>query len=194
MGFTKGSEEGGAVTFMKIKGMKKEDAKHFFEVGGEEIDGDKFSGKLIGALASSYEFEGNQKQTMKLTFVDGSREKYQLDISYNSLSRNLVNSILGYIDTNKGKELNMELSLYIDKNGYKSLGLLINGERAKWLYSMEQQKALIEKITNKKGEYVSTDYSAWDDTLKAGLEYINKYVGGTKQEQEDDAFGVDLPF
>jgi hypothetical protein len=190
MGFTKGSDTQGNVTFMKIKGMKKEYTKHYFEVGGEEIEGDKFSGTLIGALASSYEFEGQQKQTMKLTFIDNEREKYQLDIGYNSISRNFINSILGYIDTNKGKELNMELSLYIDKNGYKSLGLLINGERAKWLYSMEEQKALIDKITNKKGEFISTDYSAWDDKLKAGLENINKYVGGNKEEIKEKE-GVD---
>jgi hypothetical protein len=38
------------------------------------------------------------RQTIKMLFVDSSSEYYQLDISYNSLSRNIINSLLGYID------------------------------------------------------------------------------------------------
>ena len=176
MGFTK-ANEGGGVTFMKIKGLEKAAPAHYFEVGGEQIEGNKFSGSLIKAEPHSYEFEGNEKQTMKLTFIDSENEKYQLDSSYNSISRNLINSLLGYIKANEEESgINVELSLYIDKKGYKSLGLLVNGERAPWLYSYEEQQALIERITNKKGEFISSDYSAYDDKLKEGLATIDAFV------------------
>jgi hypothetical protein len=66
------------------------------------------------------------RQTIKLLFVDATAEYYQLDTSYNSLSRSLINSLLGYIDTLKEQghtngKLDLELSLYINKENYKQM-------------------------------------------------------------------------
>jgi hypothetical protein len=65
-----------------------------------------------------------------MLFSDGG-ENYQLDISFNSLSRNMVNTILGYIDVKnkagiKNGKLDLEVSLYMNKENYKSMGLYIN--------------------------------------------------------------------
>lgn len=185
MGFTKGSEGWGGVTFMKIKGLEKASPEHYFEVAGERVEDNKFSGQLIKIEPSSYEYEGKEKQTIKMTFKDDD-VKYQLDISYNSISRNLINSIMGYLKEYQAGDLNMELSLYMDKNWYKSLGLLINGNRANWFYSWEEQKTLIERIENKKGELISNDYSAYDDKLKEGIGTINEFLNKNKPVDFDN--------
>lgn len=130
-----------------------------------------------------------------MTFQD--EEKFQLDISYNSISRNMINSILGWMKENKGTKMVIELSLYINRGGFKSLGLLINGERAPWLYSMDEQKAMIDRIENKKGELVSNDYSAYDDKLKEGVADIKKRIDNGKPVSIHDAsFGTEevIPF
>jgi len=49
-------------------------------------------------------------------------------------------------------------------------------ERPNWKYNIEEQKKMIETITNKKGEFVSNDYSFYDETLKAGIEIISNYL------------------
>jgi len=56
------------------------------------------------------------------------------------------------------------------------MGIKIFGERANWKYSIEEQKALIETITNKKGEFVSNDYSALDEALKNWIETISNFI------------------
>jgi len=38
------------------------------------------------------------RQTIKITFVDDTQEFFQFDISFNSVSRGLINSLIGYID------------------------------------------------------------------------------------------------
>ena len=191
MGFTKGNE-GGGYTYMKIKGLTKDEAAPFFEVEGERIEDNKFVGTLINIETSSYEYEGKEKQTVKIGFVDEVGEKYQLDIAYNSISRNLFNSLLGFVRDNADvKEMKIEMSLYVNKGGFKSLGLLINGARANWFYSIEEQKELIERIENKKGELISNDYTEYDNKLRDGIETIKGVIG--KKKQEVNEFG-DLPF
>ena len=191
MGFTKGNE-GGGYTYMKIKGLTKDEAAPFFEVEGERIEDNKFVGTLINIETSSYEYEGKEKQTVKIGFVDEVGEKYQLDIAYNSISRNLFNSLLGFVRDNADvKEMKIEMSLYVNKGGFKSLGLLINGARANWFYSIEEQKELIERIENKKGELISNDYTEYDNKLREGIETIKVVIG--KKKQEVNEFG-DLPF
>lgn len=199
MGFST-AQGGGNVTFMKIKGLEKAAPEHYFEVGGQQIEGNKFVGKLVSIEPSSYEYEGKEKQTIKMVFSDN-EEKYQLDISYNSISRNLINSTLGYIKENIGdKELIFEMSLFMNKGGFKSLGLHINGKKTPWFYSIDEQRELIERIVNKKGELVSNDYSAYDEKLKEGIASIKKAIGSTSNKKvdefaENDAFGVeDMPF
>ena len=193
-GFSKGTE-GGSATFIKIKGLEKSSPEHYFEVGWQRIEDNKFVGTLVNIEASSYEYEGAEKQTIKMTFQD--EEKFQLDIAYNSISRSIINSILGWMKENKGTKMVMELSLYMNKQGYKSLGFLINGERAPWLYSMDEQKTLIERIENKKGELISNDYSAYDDKLKEGVADIKKRIeNGKPVSIHDTSFGAEevIPF
>jgi len=179
MGFS--NKVNNACHYIKIKGLEKASKKHFFELDWEEINDNVFSWKLVKITPREYEFEWTFRQTIKMLFVDISSEYYQLDMSYNSLSRGLLNSLLWYIDDknkswrNKWK-IELELSLYLKKDNYKQMGIKIFGERVNWKYSIEEQKALIETITNKKGEFVSNDYSALDEALKNWIEAISNYI------------------
>lgn len=179
MGFS--NKVNNACHYIKVKGLEKASKKHFFELDWEEINDNVFSWKLVKITPSEYEFEWTFRQTIKMLFVDISSEYYQLDISYNSLSRWLLNSLLWYIEwktklsQNKWK-IDLELSLYLNKDNYKQMGIKIFGERANWKYSIEEQKALIETITNKKGEFVSNDYSALDEALKNWIETISNFI------------------
>jgi len=179
MGFS--NKVNNACHYIKVKGLEKASKKHFFEKDWEEINDNVFSWKLIKITPSEYEFEWTFRQTIKMLFVDIASEYYQLDISYNSLSRGLLNSLLWYIDDknkswrNKWK-IDLELSLYLNKDNYKQMGIKIFGERVNWKYSIEEQKSLIETIKNKKGEFVSNDYSALDEALKNWIEAISNYI------------------
>jgi hypothetical protein len=65
------------------------------------VEDSTFEGRLVKVSPDEYEYEGAMRQTIKLLFVDATAEYYQLDTSYNSLSRSLINSLLGYIDSLK---------------------------------------------------------------------------------------------
>lgn len=91
----------------------------------------------------------------------------------------------------------MSISLYVDKNGYKQMGIKINGERAKWRYSIEEQKAMIETIVKKNGSK-ENDYFDYDSKLKSCLPEIQNYITiddfieEPKAKKEDDL--SDIPF
>ena len=196
-----------SVHFIKIKGLEKASKQHYFELDWEKLEQTAFSWRLVKIQTSSYEFEGTERQTIKFLFIDTAQENYQLDISYNSLSRSLLNSILGFIEQNKGKSLtlNLDLSLYINKDWYKQMGIMINWDRAQWKYNIEQQKSMIETITNKKWEFVSNDYSAYDEVLKLWVDTISMFITNvdfieepkkvTKLINSNDEINIeDIPF
>lgn len=142
-----------------------------------------FEGRLVKVSPDEYEYEGAMRQTIKLLFVDATAEYYeyyQLDTSYNSLSRSLINSLLGYIDSlkeqwhNKGK-LDLELSLYINKENYKQMWIKVNGERGKWRYDIEAQRKMIETIVKKNGTK-ENDYFEYDEKLKSCLSEIQNFI------------------
>lgn len=167
--------------YIKIKGLKKEDNEHYFELDWERVSEPAFNWKLIKISPSEYEFEGKIKQTIKFLFIDDTAEHYQLDSSYNWISRGLLNTLLWYIDWikkqwyEKGK-INLELSLYLNKEWYKQMWVRINQERSNWRFSIEKQKEMIETILNKKGEFVSNDYSWYDEVLKNWIQEIQDFI------------------
>lgn len=169
-----------AVSFMKIKGLEKASDTHYWEVEWEKIESNVFSWRLIKIANSSYEFEWKEKSTIKMLFADNG-ENYQLDISFNSISRWLINTILWYIDekkslgATKGK-LDLEISLYMNKENYKSMGLYINGERGNWRMTYDEQKTLIEDIKNSKWEVLQRDFSWLDEVLKKWVEEIQDFI------------------
>ena len=169
--------------------LKKDVPKHFFEVDKEPIEETTFTGKLVKITADSYEYEGVPRQTMKLLFIDDTNTYYQLDSSYTGLTRSLINTLLGYIDAQKANgvtkgELNLELSLYINKANYKQLGIKVNGERGNWRWDIDAQRKMIETIVKKNGTK-ENDYFEYDDKLKSCFPEIQSYIWYYKAEEED---------
>lgn len=167
-----------AINFIKIQWLKKEVEKHFFEVWWEKVEESTFEGKLIKISPSEYEYEGIMRQTIKLLFIDESHEYYQLDIAFNNLSRWLINSLLWFIKKQSKKAkgiILLELSLYINKENYKQMGIKINWERAEWFFSIEEQKNMIETITKKNGTK-ENDYFEYDEKLKSLIPDIQEYI------------------
>lgn len=194
MWFTNNSQS--SVNYIKIKGLKKEFETHFFEVNGEPIDVNTFEGTLIDAKADSYEYEGSTKNTMKLLFEDNEGEQYQLDAGYNSLTRSLLNSILGFMDANPPKtKMDIQLSLYISKAGYKQIGIKINGTRAQWKWDIAAQKTMIETIVKKNGDK-ENDYFDYDKKLKESLSDIQAFIGVIEPtvEERKELTIEDFPF
>lgn len=169
-----------AIRYIKIKWLKKEEPQHYWEVDNERVEDSTFEGRLVKVSPDEYEYEWAMRQTIKLLFVDATAEYYQLDTSYNSLSRSLINSLLGYIDSlkeqwhNKGK-LDLELSLYINKENYKQMWIKVNGERGKWRYDIEAQRKMIETIVKKNGTK-ENDYFEYDEKLKSCLSEIQNFI------------------
>lgn len=157
MGFSDKSTN--SVNYIKIKWLGKAEDMHFFEVNWEQIPQKTFEGKMVKISNAEYEFEGKIRKTFKILFVDNAIEYYQLDISFTNLSRWLLNSVLWYIETqkkiwkNKWK-INLEMSLYINKDWYKQLGLKINWDRADWLLSYEEQKHMITETKLKNWDVI----------------------------------------
>lgn len=185
MGFT--NKVHSAVNFIKIKWMKKEDSIHFWEIDWEKTENNVFSARLVKIANDSYEFEWTQRSTVKMLFVDAG-ENYQLDIALNSVSRGIINTILWYIDAKKklwatNWKLDLEISLYMNKDNFKSVGLYINGERGNWRFSWEEQKAMITSIEKKNGTK-ENDYFDYDEKLKSCVQEIQDYISITDFQEE----------
>lgn len=175
--------------------LKKDVPKHFFEVDKTPIEETAFTGKLIKITPDSYEYEGVERQTMKLLFIDDTGTYYQLDSSYTGLTRSLINTLLGYIDAQKEKgitkwEMNLELSLYINKANYKQLWIKVNWERGNWRWDIEAQRAMIETITKKNGTK-ENDYFEYDEKLKSCFPEIQNYIWHTPDPKEDLAMTLE---
>lgn len=178
MWFNNNSNSG--VKYIKIMWLKKEEPTHYFSLNWEKIPEMNFSWKLIKIQNSEYEYEWMIRQTFKLLFIDNIKDYYQLDIAINSLSRGLINSILWTMDNyvkrgiNQG-EINMDLSLYINKDWYKQIWIKINWDRATWRYSVEEQKKHIETIV-KKNWTKENDYYEYDNLLREWIDEITSFI------------------
>jgi hypothetical protein len=183
MGFKKQSSWD--VSYLKIKGLKRDEEKHFFEVNGDEIDENVFEGMLVWIEKWSYEYEWVTRNTIKFTFQDD--KLYQLDIAFNSIGRNIINSLAWCT-----KIWLIELSLYMNKWWYKSIWIKNNGERAEWKLSVDEQQKLITK-TKKKDWTTEVEYFDLNERLAWEIERINKLVEWNMKEEKEEE-DEDLPF
>jgi hypothetical protein len=184
MGFKK---ESSSVNYLKIKWLKREEKEHYFEVNWDKVDENVFEGMLVWVEKWSYEYEWVTRHTIKFIFQDN--ELYQLDIAYNQLGRNLLNSLAWCKKIGK-----IEMSLYMNKWWFKSMWIKNNWERAEWKLSVEEQKKLVTKNTKKDGtvemEYFDLNQKLWDEIVK-----INKLAEKNMVEEvEKDDTAEDLPF
>jgi hypothetical protein len=158
----------------------------------------RIEGKLSKIDMGSFTYEGKEIKNYKLYIVkevNGKNILFILNMNYTQVGRSIINSILG---CNKPID-KIYLELYKNASGYCSLKMLINGSKSVWKFSIDEQRKKIETITNKKGEFVSNDYTELDDLLEDNLrDHLNilfpeqthvKFVEETKIENEEATFG-----
>lgn len=125
-------------------------------------------GKVSKISLDSYTFENQEIKTFRIHISKELNNKNCLFIvssSYTRVGRSIINSLLGW---DKPIE-KINLSLYLDAKAYPSVKTLINKEKATWKYSIPDQRKKIETIKNKKGEFVSNDYTDLDEMFEEKL-------------------------
>lgn len=128
----------------------------------------RIEGRLTKIDMGSFTYEGKEIKNYKLYIVkeiNGKNILFILNMNYTQVGRSIINSLLGHtkaIDK-------IYLELYKNQSGYCSLKMLVNGAKSVWKFSIDDQRKKIETITNKKGEFVSNDYTELDDLLEDNL-------------------------
>ena len=159
----------------------------------------RIEGKLTNIVMGSFTYETKEIKNFKLYIVKEINQKnilFILNLNYTQVGRSIINSILG---CNKPID-KIYLELYKNASGYCSLKMLNNGTKSVWKYSIDDQRKKIETIKNKKGEFVSNDYTELDELLEDGLRnHLNilfpeqthvKFVEENKIENEENTFGT----
>lgn len=160
----------------------------------------RIEGKLSKIDMGSFTYEGKEIKNYKLYIVKEINQKnilFILNMNYTQVGRSIINSILG---CNKPIE-KIYLELYKNASGYCSLKMLINGQKSVWKFSIDEQRSHIEVIKNRKGEWVSNDYSSLDELLEDNLRtHLNvlfpeqervHFVDEISKDQAEAAFGTD---
>lgn len=166
----------------------------------------RIEGRLTKIDMGTFTYEGKDIKNYKLYIVKEVDRMYGkiyikknilfiLNMNYTQVGRSIINSLLGHtkaIDK-------IYLELYKNASGYCSLKMLVNGAKSVWKYSIDDQRKKIETITNKKGEFVSNDYTELDDLLEDNLrDHLNilfpeqthvKFIEETPIENEEATFG-----
>ena len=183
-----GNRESANVFYLKVKNTKKGE-KPIIEVSQKKDDKYEIiqtvtsvSGVLEKIEEHSYTWEGETIKTLKFHIRDTNalnknhdQELYILTMNFNGLSRNILNTLA----SSKSLIGSVEFSFYQNKNGYPSVGILVNGERGEWMYPVEELNKMVEVVKNKKGEVVSTDTTELDEFfLKALKNEIIPKLGG----------------
>lgn len=206
----------GQVSYLKIKGLKKGSTKVYItetkktENGYEEVGEYKgITGEFKSITFKTFEYDGKTIENFVLTLVNEG-VNYVLELNVDSMfGRGILNSLVGYgtIDT-------VEISVYISsKTGRPTANVLVDGERAQWAISWEDQQNMIEITKNRKGEIVDSDASALINKLKEMAKNVkpsvpfetpaNKVGGVAYKEEpaakasialEEDDDDSDLPF
>ncbi len=147
------------VNYMRMVGLKKDEKEVFFakntKQNGEYVLEGKWSkleGKLKAVKIESRETEKyGVKYNCKIEIVDNAI--YVLEVPMGSMiGTSIVNSLCS-----KEKANDISISLYINKKGYKSVWVELDGEQAKWAMPYEEVNALKTRITDPDtGEVVKT--------------------------------------
>lgn len=125
-------------------------------------------GNLIKIEQGVYTYENKDIKTLKLFItkeIGGKNNLFILNLNYTQLTRNIINSLIGF----ENAVSKIYLEIYLNKSGFTSLKMLLNGKKCVWKYTVDDQKKHIEVIKNKKGEILSYDYSDLDDILEQKL-------------------------
>jgi len=126
-------------------------------------------GKPTKIELGSYTFENKEVKTLKISLNKVINEKNVLFIistSFTQSARAIINALLGC----KEPLEHVNITVYKNAAGYTSVKMSINKKKSEWKYSIDEQRKHIETIKNKKGEFVSNDYSDLDELFNDELQ------------------------
>lgn len=166
--------------------------KPFFEVGRVNPETTKIekteerptevSGDLSGIQFKTREFNGVSTAHTILFLKDAdSKETYHMDLTGRISTRSLFNALLN-LESPKG----IKISIYRSKKGYESFGVEQNGVNVKWKYELKDLPQP-EKIMNKKGEVIQTDFSEVDAMFENGLKELAVKFGFSAGKKDEPA-------
>lgn len=183
MSVTDYTNEGQTRRFFKINAKE---AKLFENVKNgdnrEDVARKNVEWKFVKLELVTKEYEWKPTEYIKLILKDG-EETYEVGTSWSSLWQQLVNSLAGEVKKNKlGNIAIWVWSKTVDGKEYPRLSIHNNANTTERCYGIEEQKSMVEVITNSKGEYKGRDASAYIDALKSHIEAINA------NEPEDQLF------
>ena len=155
-------------------------------------------GKFGRVELSTYHSESlwEDKENINIYLWDNDWE-YKLSTAWTGIGRNLLNS-LAWAD--KLWELTISVYGKADAQGKMRprVSVYNNWQMTNWKLSVDEQKALTDKITKKDWTFVSNDYSELDNKLRSFIEDINKKAEFVKSEDVEkliaDAQDEDIPF
>jgi hypothetical protein len=174
--------------YVKIKGLKKEDKKPFFEF--QKKDGETYkvednqqeiSGCIDGPIKiKHYEFEGRDCIEYRVQITDDScNETYILSLGNSNISRNILNSILSLDTLIEPIKISLYLNKGKDGKEYKQVSVRNNltDEFIQWKYPIADFNAMVEPIKDKKGVTIKNDTSKLDEFLeKEVVEWGKKFT------------------
>jgi len=159
-------------------------------------------GKFKKIYIKETEWEWKKKESLHIV-LDWWDADYNVKCTLDSkFWRSLLNSLAWEVKTKKLQNVSLSIWTKVWDNGKEShyLNVYNNDNKATWLYTIDEQKAMTEVITNKAWEYVSTDYSQLNASLRNEIDTINwdnidisnDEVFGNESSNTDDL--ADLPF
>jgi len=178
--FEKDETEGGYDELYFVKPKTKDCAYfEFSQKKGDKILRDSrttiqtIEGKPTKLELSSYTYEKKEIKTFKLSLskeINGKNVLFIMSSSYTQSGRSILNSLLGC--TEPLSKIN--LTLYQNRAGYTSVKVSINGKKSIWKFSIDEQRNHIETIKNKRGEFISNDYTELDEVFE---EKVREHLG-----------------
>lgn len=183
---------GGGVTFVALKAKTSDTDKTPFFGINEKVDGEwkiketfkHFNGLMKDIDLSSYPWENQVVDTVKMTFDDVG-QKYVVEAGLNTgIMRSLLNSLC---NCEKIGEVSMDL--YLNKEGYASIAIKNSDERTDWKYKKEDFP-VVQK--NKKG--VVIDDEAYIEFLRGLVKEVKDQLasqnsGSNKSESQAENRG-----
>jgi hypothetical protein len=106
------------------------------------------SGRLHKLEVKDFEYtppgakEAKKGKSLKLHIVDDAEDTtYILDIGFHDMLTSLLNSIAS-------EELfeKVTISVYVNKKGFKTIGLMVDGRETKWKYDFKELNAMKTKV------------------------------------------------
>lgn len=178
-------ETAGNNSFVTIVWLKKwDDEKLNFLVKkwDSEEKWNVLTGELEKIELSSYEYEWQKRDTVKITIADVT-EKYVISTAFTTIAKSLLNSL-----ASAETFWQLELKLYVNKKGYNSIYVANDNTRLEWKYTIEELNSKVDKIQKKNGEVVM-DYSELDEFYKnTVVKQIQETIEKSKIKQEEFKF------